>query len=117
MARGLGQYGLAYLHVVENDFAGSSSTQTFDRRRLRQAFGGRYLANGGYDRERASEALSSGAADLLSFRVPFLANPDLPARFAQGAPLNVADPSTFYGGDEKGYTDYPFLSPKRATAA
>ena len=54
-------------------------------------------------------ALSAGAADLVAFGRLFLANPDLPARFAQGAPLNTPDPDTFYGGDERGYTDYPTL--------
>ena len=46
-----------------------------------------------------------------------IANPDLAARFATGAPLNRADEASFYGGDEKGYTDYPFLAPQQAQAA
>jgi 2,4-dienoyl-CoA reductase-like NADH-dependent reductase (Old Yellow Enzyme family) len=54
-------------------------------------------------------AVSAGAADLVAFGRLFLANPDLPARFAKGAPLNTPDPDTFYGGDERGYTDYPSL--------
>ena len=52
-------------------------------------------------------ALRSGVTDLVSFGRPFLANPDLPARFAEQSSLNEPDPSTFYGGDERGYTDYP----------
>ena len=68
-----------------------------------------YMANAGYDFARASAAMSAGAADLVAFGRLFLANPDLPARFAQGAPLNTPDPETFYGGDERGYTDYPSL--------
>jgi len=61
----------------------------------------------GYDKARANEALQNGHADLISFGRLFIANPDLPERFAQNAPLNTPDQATFYGGNEKGYTDYP----------
>ncbi len=115
-ARRLGEFGLAYLHVVEADFAGSAPPQSFDKRALREAFGGAYIANGGYDLEGARRALASGAADLVSFGAPYVANPDLVARLRIGAPLNVPDPATFYGGDERGYTDYPFLAPEAAAA-
>ena len=83
--------------------------QRFDTRRLRELFQGTYLANGGYDRTRANAALAAGDADAVAFGSLFIANPDLPLRFALNAPLNVPDASTFYGGDERGYTDYPFL--------
>ena len=53
-------------------------------------------------------SVASGAADLIAFGVPFLANPDLVRRYRENLPLNAADPSTFYGGSEAGYTDYPF---------
>jgi N-ethylmaleimide reductase len=66
------------------------------------------MVNGGYDWERSNTVLAKGEADLVSFGTLFLANPDLPQRFAVNAPLNQADPTTFYGGGEKGYTDYPF---------
>ena len=62
-----------------------------------------------YDYAQASASLARGDADLISFARLFLANPDLPERFAQHAPLNTSDARTFYGGDDKGYTDYPFL--------
>lgn len=68
------------------------------------------IANAGFDREKASAALKSGTADLVSFGVLFIANPDLPERFRRGAPLNKPDPSTFYGEGPKGYTDYPALA-------
>ena len=113
----LSTFGLAYLHVVEDDFTGSESKQTFERAKLRAAFDGAYIANAGYDRARADAALASGAADLVAFGKPFIANPDLPERFAQDAALNEADPATFYGGDEKGYTDYPFLITPEAAVA
>jgi N-ethylmaleimide reductase len=54
--------------------------------------------------------LERGDADLVSFGLLFLANPDVPERFSKDAPLNEPNPTTFYGGDERGYTDYPFLS-------
>jgi N-ethylmaleimide reductase len=110
VARALGRLGLAYLHVVESDFAGSTATQGFDREAIRRAFGGTYLANGGYDLSRGNSALATGAADLVAFGAPYVANPDLVERFALGAALNEPDPETFYGGDAHGYTDYPFLA-------
>ncbi len=105
----LDRYGLAYLHGV----AWGSATPGGEERRaaehLRARFRGPFIVNGGYGRETAEEALASGLADLVSFGSLFLANPDLPARFAAGAPLNAPDRSTFYGGGERGYTDYPAL--------
>ena len=103
----LDAYDLAYLHVVEGDFADTSNT--FDWESMHRAFTGTYMVNGGYDQGRASAALASGAADLVSFGKPFLANPDLVERFVKATPLNEPDQSTFYGGDEEGYTDYPNL--------
>ena len=79
-----------------------------DYRILRNTFAGPYIANNGYDLESANAAIAGGAADLVAFGVPFLANPDLIDRFRYGLPLNEADRDTFYGGDETGYTDYPF---------
>jgi len=100
----------AYLHVVEVTMAGEVS-KGVDMREIRQHFDGLYIANGGYDKARGNAAIAGGAADLVAFGVPFLANPDLPERFRRGAPLNAADESTFYGGNEHGYTDYPALEP------
>lgn len=104
MVAELARLGLAYLHVVEA--ATEESRQLTSR--LREAFGGPVIVNGGYDRERAEEALES-KADAVSFGVPFLANPDLPRRLRAGASLNRADRDTFYGGGEEGYLDYPVL--------
>lgn len=105
----LGRRGLAYLHMVEVDESEETTGQVVSFRRFREAFGGTYIANGGFSRERATAYLAQGDADLVSFGRLFLANPDLPKRFANRAPLNVPDHATFYGGDERGYTDYPFL--------
>jgi N-ethylmaleimide reductase len=107
VAEQLNHYRLVYLHVVEGDML--SGERRVDYRRIRDTFQGLYMANNGYDLERATKALSSGAADFVSFGKLFLANPDLPERFARRATLNKPDVNTFYGGDEHGYTDYPFL--------
>jgi N-ethylmaleimide reductase len=93
---------------VERD-ASEPEEPSYDRRRLRAAFDGPYIANGGFDRLRGDWALASGAADLVAYGKAFLANPDLPERFRGDAPLNDPDPATFYGGDGRGYTDYPAL--------
>lgn len=98
--------GLAYLHVLEGDMI--AKTSTLDYPALRAKFAGRYIANNGYDLARAQAALRSGTADLIAFGKPFLANPDLVRRYRDNLPLNAADPATFYGGGEAGYTDYPF---------
>jgi N-ethylmaleimide reductase len=65
--------------------------------------------NGGYDAKSGNAAIASGEADLVAFGVPFLANPDLPRRYREHAPLNAADQATFYSGEERGYIDYPAL--------
>lgn len=110
VAKQLGALKLAYLHVVEMDQSGVTTGQSVDFRRLRDLFGGLYMANGCYTYERAMAALAKGQADLIAFGRLFLANPDLPERFAKGASLNVPQVETFYGGTEKGYTDYPSLA-------
>lgn len=104
--------GLAYVHVLEGDMMTKSST--LDYRALRTKFSGPYIANNGYDLQKAQVALKSGDADLIAFGIPFLANPDLVRRYREGLPLNEADPSTFYGGGEAGYTDYPAYQAKSA---
>ncbi len=117
-AQALNRFGLAYLHVSEPV---STPEEARVAPELRRAFRGPLILNGGYDRATADAAISSGAADLVSFGVPFLANPDLPERLAEGAELNAPDRATFYGGGERGYTDYPFrdgsLHPAGAAAA
>ena len=97
---------LAYLHLLEGDMMGGASK--VDYRALRDAYNGIYIANNGYDKDRAQTAIKNGDCDLVAFGVPFLANPDLVYRYKNNLQLNDADQNTFYGGDETGYTDYPF---------
>lgn len=108
VAKALSPFGMAYLHVVEGGM-GDGDTPSFDFVALRQQFTGAYMANLGYDKDSANAALAEGRADCVAFGVPFLANPDLVERYAKDAPLNTPDQSSFYGGTEKGYIDYPTL--------
>lgn len=98
---------LAYLHVLEGDMM--SGERLVDYTELKRRFGGAYMANNGYTQASAEKALRQGDADMVAFGKLFIANPDLPERFARGAALNEPDPETFYGGDAAGYTDYPTL--------
>ena len=76
---------------------------------IKEAFGGVYIANEGFTFESATAALADGVADAVAFGKLAIANPDLPQRFAEGAPLNAWDKATFYAGGAKGYTDYPAM--------
>ncbi len=78
--------------------------------RVRQIFKGLMLINIGYDQPTAQALVNAGAVDAVSFGALFLANPDLPERFKRGAALNAPDRATMYGGQAKGYIDYPQLS-------
>ncbi len=68
------------------------------------------MTNSEYDFETGNAAILNDEADLISFGKSFISNPDLVERFAIKAPLNDFDASTFYGGDEHGYIDYPAMS-------
>lgn len=105
----LNPFKLAYLHMVEGGIGPQADLDKVDYPALRALWQGAYIANGGYTRERAEQAIASGYAQVVSFGVPFIANPDLPERFRVGADLNPVDPNTFYMGEEKGYVDYPAL--------
>jgi N-ethylmaleimide reductase len=101
--------GLGYVHLVEGQTGGAREFPEGAIAKLRAGFDGAYMANNGYDRERAIETVESGEADLIAFGKLFIANPDLVKRLEMDAPLNEPDQSTFYGGDAHGYTDYPTL--------
>lgn len=110
VAEALNPFKLAYLHVVEGGIHGGGKADPFDFVALRKHYQHAYVANLAYDKDRGNAAIANGHADAVAFGVPFIANPDLVARFKTNAPLNEADASSFYGGGEKGYTDYPFLN-------
>ena len=81
---------------------------------MRQHFQGPLIANMGYTPAEASAAIGAGLIDAVAFGQAFLANPDLPARIAAGAPLQAADPATFYTPGPVGYIDYPTLAELQA---
>ena len=108
VASALSGKGLAYLHVIEGD-TGGTPVPPFDYGEIKRRFGGIVIANNGFDKERANEAIAQGRADLVAFGKPFIGNPDLVTRLYLDAPLNPANRETFYGGADQGYTDYPML--------
>lgn len=106
--------GIAYIHVIEGQTSVGPEQKPLDFLALRHAFGGAYIANGGYDRARAIEAIASGKADMIAFGKPFIGNPDLVERLRRNAPIIDAPPDTYYGGGAKGYIDFPTLGTEAA---
>lgn len=115
---GLNRFNLAYLHLVEPRIQGNVTIEDdgtgLGSKYFRPIYHGTLIAAGGYTRELSEEVLRAGDADLIAYGRLFIANPDLPERFARNASLNPYDRNTFYGGDAKGYIDYPFLEEKAA---
>ncbi len=105
---------LVYIHVVEGATGGPRDIAPFDYKALRSRFKGTYIANNGYTLDLANKVLAADDADLIAFGKLFISNPDLVERLKRGAPLNDFDKATFYGGDAKGYTDYPTLEVAQA---
>jgi len=105
----LDRIGIGYIHLVEpvGGKLGATDPAALLAPRIRAKFKGTLILNGGYDAISGNRVIENGLADLVSFGVLFLANPDLPNRFGKNALLNSEDTSTFYTGEEKGYTDYP----------
>ena len=103
VARELGKRGIAYICAREHEAADSLGPQ------LKAAFGGPYIVNERFTKDSANAWIAAGKADAVAFGVPFIANPDLPARLKADAPLNEAHPETFYAKGPVGYIDYPTL--------
>jgi len=104
VARELGERKIAFICAREK--IGSDSLGP----RLREAFGGTYIHNEGFDGATAAQLVGSGKAEAVAFGKLYIANPDLVQRLRQGAELNVPQPETFYADGAHGYTDYPALS-------
>ena len=105
---------LAFVHVIEGSTGGPRDFAPFDYDALHSLYKrshpqGTWLLNNGYDRAMAIEAVASGRADAIAFGKPFISNPDLVRRLRDNAPLAVPDAATMFGGDAKGYIDYPTL--------
>lgn len=114
VAQQLDRFNLAYLHIVEPRVQGNIDVEIPDMALsasyFRTVYNGTIISAGGHTCETGEATLAAGHADLIAYGRLYIANPDLPHRFALNAPLNPYDRSTFYGGTEKGYLDYPFLS-------
>lgn len=103
----LDELDVGYLSIAEADWDNSPEMPESFRIALRETFRSPIMYSGRYTQEKADRLLKKGWGDLFGFGRGFIANPDLPERFKSGYPLNVADKSSLYGGNEKGYTDYP----------
>lgn len=107
-AKILNSLGILYIHIAEADWDDAPVMSLEFKKMYREAFKGTIIYAGKYTKERAIMALEEGVADLIAFGRPFIANPDLPYRLENDLVLNEARPEFFFGGDEVGYTDYPF---------
>lgn len=108
----LNDYNLAYLHLSE-PFAPVDNVPFAVKevaKHFRPLYQGTLIINKGFNQKTGNQVIADGLADLVAFGVPFIANPDLVERFAQGAELNTPDSATFYTGGEKGFIDYPALA-------
>ena len=108
----LSKLGLMYVHLLDHSAMGAPPVPAQLKTDLRAAFDGPFILAGGFDGDSAEQALQEQRADLIALGRPFLANPDLVERMRTHAPLNTPDPDTFYTPGEKGYTDYPALTPQ-----
>jgi N-ethylmaleimide reductase len=107
----LNALGVVYIHVIEGITRQTREAPGgVDFLALRRRFRGTYIANNRYDKELAEQAVESDHADLVSFGRPFIGNPDLVQRLRDGLPLVDAPQETYYGGNEKGYSDWPTLA-------
>jgi N-ethylmaleimide reductase len=102
---------LGYVHVIEGATGGPRDIAPFDFRALRREFDGPWMVNNGYTRDMALDAIESGQADLVAFGRPYVANPDLVDRLRVDAPLAELTRENLFGGDARGYTDYPIRTP------
>lgn len=104
---------LAYVHLIEPRVQANETVDNPDMglstTYFRTLYPGKLISAGGHSQSTGEETLTAGYADLIAYGRWYISNPDLPQRFAQGKPLTPYDRSTFYGGGEAGYTDYPTL--------
>jgi N-ethylmaleimide reductase len=113
----LNQFNLAYLHLIEPRWENPEvrdKSKDLGAHFFRSIYEGKIVSAGGYTRETGNAVLEAGDADLIAYGRWFISNPDLPKRFELNADLNSYDRNTFYGGDGKGYTDYPVLERRTA---
>jgi N-ethylmaleimide reductase len=107
LASKLHDIGLGYLHLSEVDWDAAPDTPESFRKSLRAAFPRTLICAGLFDEAKAQRVLENGHADLIAFGRRYLANPDLVRRMKEGIPLADFNPDALFGGDAKGYTDFP----------
>jgi len=108
VARELQRRGAAFLHLRHGQNDAPAERELV--RIAREHFHGALVLNGGFNRESGEAAVAEGRANAIAYGMPYIANPDLPARFARNTPLNAVNPATLYASGAEGYTDYPALS-------
>ncbi|MCX6178343.1 MAG: alkene reductase [Chlorobiales bacterium] len=109
LASTLNATGLLYIHLVDHSSMGTPEVPESIKATFRNEFHGKLILSGGYDAAHAESDLEAGKCDLIAIGRPFLANPDIVARWKTGAALNQPDMDSFYIPGPKGYTDYPAL--------
>ncbi len=106
LAKKLSELDILYLHILDHSKSTPPALAAI-KETLRKTFRNHFILCGGFDRDKAEQALQEDRADLIAFGSTFLANPDLVERMESGAGLNKPDLSTFYTPGPEGYTDYP----------
>lgn len=114
LSQKLNDIGLIYIHLVNHKAMGSTPLPDDIRNKIRENFKGILILSGGYDYESANKDLENNLGDLVAFGRPYLANPDLPERFAAGSDLNQPNYDTMYTPGTEGYIDYPMMSTTEA---
>jgi N-ethylmaleimide reductase len=113
VVKALDKLGLAYLHFIEPRSSGAGRAEVNHQNvpsamvLFRPFWSGVLISAGGFTGETAEAAIAEGHADAIAFGRIFISNPDLPRRLRHGFPITPYNRATFYGGEEKGYTDYP----------
>ncbi|MDR3485223.1 MAG: alkene reductase [Bradyrhizobium sp.] len=120
VTRQLAEFGLAYLHLIEPRASGAGQAEV-DHKNVpsaaelfRPTWPGVLISAGNFKPDTAEAMIASGHADAIAFGRFFISNADLPERMRKGLPLTPYNRATFYGGDAKGYTDYPVFDPAKA---
>ena len=104
------------LHVMDQASRGAPAMPEGFLAKLRAAFSGVLVLAGGMDLARSNAMIGAGLIDMAAFGAPFTSNPDLVERLRHGWPLTPPDPDSFYGGDARGYTDWPAFTPEEEMA-
>jgi N-ethylmaleimide reductase len=109
VARMLNEYGIGYIHGADTNAWGGVPDMPKILELIRTNYSGILIANAGLTPEAAQQLVEQGKADMVAFGRQYVSNPDLVARITAGGPYTEPDPFSFYGGTERGYTDYPTL--------